>query len=269
MTGSFREAMASRMLFFDAVRIISITIIILFHLGFLPGTLDLGWAGSYGAGPIAFLVLLAVSGAVLELTHHGTPNLKRRLLRIYPAYWLSLGFCFVFVVPKTNIRDWVIQIFGVGLYFNNLRINGVGWIMGLFVVLYFLYPYMSNFLKENSYLGLAFLFILSFSFKYLFFIYGNFGMWAPSYSFPLCNLIFFGLGIFIVQRKMYPHYKSPVTISFISELSYYVFLLQMPMSLWWGQDPSRLMYLVLLLMASLILYILDKYIQMCARSLFV
>lgn len=249
--------MAPRILLFDVIRIISIAIMILSHITFLPWVLDLGWAGAYNVGAIAFLILLIVSGATLELSHHGNQNLKKRLLRLYPAYWCALALTFA-VGPEYNLRDWVIQVFGANLYFDALRINCVGWIYGLFVILYIMYPYLSRLLRDYPYLGLAVLFIITLISKYFFYVYGNCGMWNAYYSFPLCNLMFFGAGIFISQKGIYLKYSSPKMIAFLAELSYFAFLLHLPFLRWWEPHTT---YLTILFTASVALFELDRLIQ--------
>jgi peptidoglycan/LPS O-acetylase OafA/YrhL len=232
-----------RLLFFDLLRIGAIAAIVLYHFSLCfsikPYCDDnLFFNIIYlNEGIIGVAVLIFVSGAVLEYTHsqlNGVDQLSefymKRLVRIYPAFWMSLVIGLVLApyflqLPKFNLfceftgfSTWSGTFGGV--------INGVGWFIGLIIVLYFLFPFLSASIRKYPYLML---FLITFTeiFTRYFVNVIHFPLLgtAPDRWLPVCNLLEFSLGIFFVQQNFYPKatYDSKI-ILFLADISFYVLL---------------------------------------------
>jgi hypothetical protein len=106
-------------------------------------------------------------------------------------------------------------------------LNQIGWFIGTILLLYFLYPFISSALKKHPYTYLViFAGVTWISRYYLQFYVGD---WVLGYRiFPLCNLLEFALGIFIVQKLWYPiTTRQYPTIAKISDLTFYIFITHM------------------------------------------
>ncbi len=89
--------------------------------------------------------------------------------------------------------------------------------------------------------------------------------------FPLDDLFYFGLGIFIVKQSWYPKYIDKTgIISYFGELSFYVFLVQFPL-LPIGRTagiPIYLMYVVALSMVMMFVDVrLHQYLNLARQRL--
>jgi hypothetical protein len=93
-------------------------------------------------------------------------------------------------------------------------------------------------------------------------------------TFPLCNLMEFGLGIFIVQQNLYPKsVNNSRIIRMLSDMTFYIFLIHQPIryALYgnpeniWGVNawvfPHLLEFLILIFTVSYGLMVLDQKIQ--------
>ena len=123
-----------RLLLFDLLRITGILLVVLCHIGIFCGYSLLSNCVNIfdiffiGAGTVGVGIFLLVSGSVLEY-NHGDIKLenyfefvKKRLLRVYPAYWMSLIFASLFVsfVYKSKLcMGYSYLVFGVhGFYWQ-------------------------------------------------------------------------------------------------------------------------------------------------------
>jgi len=241
-----------RVMIFDLLRILAICLILICHIGtpILSPLLNYQWDAWIGnifylnLGSIGVILFIVISGAVLELNKpkitDATSYLKfqgKRLLRLYPAYWMSLLFAIMLYLyaGKKDFGNLLLQFSGFSAFVNQWggNLNSVSWCIGLLVVLYLLYPFISCAINSKPYTAIACLLIISIS--SIFFL----NTWAMATNiplgylisrwFPLCNLIWFGLGIFIVNKSWYPKTADTTGITlYLGELSFYVFLFHCP-----------------------------------------
>ncbi len=123
-----------RLIFFDFLRILAICLVVACHIyinifGVRDGP-DI-WLGELvylGMGIIGVQIFLFVSGAVLELNKsHIDSSISyirfeiRRLLRIFPAYWMSLllGAMLLLYSNNTNLGNLFWQFSGFNAFTGN------------------------------------------------------------------------------------------------------------------------------------------------------
>lgn len=249
-----KDSKATRVLFFDLVRIVCIIAIVYAHrkFGLIPQINGIFYADGflpfniYSAGLQGWAVfgLILVSGAVLELNYPKITGysqyltfLIKRVIRIYPAFWLSLIF-------GLFLNALLLPSAAIGIIANNLSrilfeytgfyiilgqgqgfINIMGWFIAAIISLYFLFPLVSCYIRKYKLPAIVSLMMVSYITRYLCVTNQNIlpeflWMW-----FPLCNVFEFGLGIYLVQGSWYPkNSRNYPTVSRIADLSFYVFL---------------------------------------------
>jgi peptidoglycan/LPS O-acetylase OafA/YrhL len=263
----------ARLLIFDLLRIIAIALVVIAHIAQKLNIPILNSA--YGIpnfyfvspGGMGVTILLVVSGAVLYLNHPKVIYYKdfiiKRLHRIYPAYWCSmvlilLGHAVTSHIPYLAPRDLMLSITGMYAFVGEWGgpINGVSWFIGLIVILYLMYPSIMHQIEKHGCIALFVLLVISVWSRWFFgHEAGRMTDW-----FPLCRVFEFGLGIFIAERGLYP--KTLTTsraIYFLSNLSFYVFLIHVP--LLFAVNNNILLYAALVMLLSYLLYflIIDMY----------
>lgn len=284
------------LLFFDILRIIAILFIVLAHL---PGLVFLNFEFFlynpehyynmmwFSAGTVGVALFLFISGAVLEYTHRNISTVRdlilfyyRRLTRIYPIYWISLIIT-LFIAPvyieKTS-AGLISQFSG----FMSSPFH-VQWFIGLIVFMYLIFPLLSKVMEKYPYITIVTVLVISILSTMYVNTYG--AAFAgidqqPDRVFPLCNLIEFGLGIFIVQQNLYPKVvNTSRTIRLLSDMSFYIFLIHQPVryALYgnpeniWGVDawvfPMLFEFVIIVLISSYILMLFDQKIQEYLRSI--
>jgi peptidoglycan/LPS O-acetylase OafA/YrhL len=235
----------SRLLFFDIIRIVSILAIVLFHIGWKFGIDDARtWViatpiWGFSLASTGVLLLIFVSGAVLTCSNYSLNTVREviafyslRMIRLYPAYWMSIIIAIVFSpsLLQLFVATPFLQLSGfMELFGNGAAVNFVGWFIGEMVILYLLFPIMSRLIKQHPY-GWTAVFILISIISMN--VVGSIALtYAPDNIdgfirwFPPCYLIWFALGIFIVQMGLYPKYTyKSETLFYFAELSFYVFL---------------------------------------------
>lgn len=244
-----------------------------------------GLGGNIGNWGVEIFIIL--SGCVLEYTYgkkiwdvvsnfNYRSFIKKRLIRIYPAYWLSLVLALLFnigLISTTSLLEFIKTISGFYIFptlFSNTMdvgqaINPMGWFIGLIICLYFLYPYLSRFLKRNGLTGLALIFILSLVVRVLLLLISPNGL--GFYWFPLSRLFEFAFGIYIVQTGFYPKTThNSKTIQFVSDLSFPVFLvhsfiLYILVTISRDYSLNIIVYLSVVLFLSLLVYKADIYFK--------
>jgi len=236
-----------RLLFFDVIRIVCVALIVYDHgqLYFLQGLNRFLFADGngpfdiYSAGAQGFAVygMILVSGAVLEYNYRGLERMSeyssflfRRLIRLYPAFWMSLvlGIILFPAVLQQNIGTVLFEFTGffVVLGQGPGNINIMGWFIAAIVCLYILYPWLSRFIKKYQLWGLAGLCLLSWGARSLVLMYNLIPLDSFWRWFPIFNAFEFCLGIYLVQSGMYPKKENTYPIIHtLADLSFYVFIL--------------------------------------------
>jgi len=184
--------------------------------------------------------MIFVSGAVLEYNYRGLERLSRygqflfrRLLRLYPVFWISLIFGIILGILLTPA--FLLQhIPGVLFEFTGFYVvlgqgpglvNLMGWFIAAIVCLYLLYPWLSRLVSRYQLAAIAGLCLVSWGARSLVLTYNiipldQFWRW-----FPLFNAFEFCLGIYIVQKGWFPKKANTSRIiRLLADLSFYVFL---------------------------------------------
>lgn len=236
------DSSQKRLLIFDLLRIVTISLIVFIHIlsrfsnSFLTQNYLFFDTFFVGIGVIGTSVFILVSGSVLEYTFKKINTVKellrfysKRVMRLYPAYWMSLFIVVCFSPIYLYLPWWNLLIQSMGfMVFAGLTegfINDMGRFIGLIFFLYMLFPFLSMTMKKYPYHVLALLAIATFGSRYLL-ISSGVGTMDLVRWLPICNLLAFGIGIFIVQKDLYPKwtYKNK-WILWAANISFYVFLL--------------------------------------------
>ena len=141
----------------DILRAVAIIIIVVSHLSFfLPTVIPDFTVGSYAQVFVTYLgvaLFLFISGFVLYLNHPSfsqrgelTDFFKKRVLRIFPLYWLSIALVFVVGRPLADLAtrgNTLIVVLGLQGFLSPRFGTGImtGWLfIGVILVLYTIYP---------------------------------------------------------------------------------------------------------------------------------
>jgi peptidoglycan/LPS O-acetylase OafA/YrhL len=156
--GSFMPKPHARVVELDILRAVAIIIIVISHLSFFLPTVtfsDFTVGMSPARVPLTFFgvaLFLFISGFVLYLNHPSFPQrkgltdfFKKRVLRIFPLYWLAIALVFVLGRPLPDFATRVNTLITVlGLQgFLGPRFVGImygWWFVGVILVLYTIYP---------------------------------------------------------------------------------------------------------------------------------
>ena len=285
-----------RLLFFDILRITAIFLIVVAHLHGLvfyniefflynpEHYFNMIW---FTAGTVGVALFLFISGAVLEYAHRNISTIRdlarfyyRRLTRIYPIYWISLLITFV-VAPvyiETSTAGMISQLSG----FMSSPFH-IQWFIGLIVFMYLIFPVLSKSMDEYPYITISVIMLISVISTIFVNTYdaGFVGIdQQPDRSFPLCNLIEFGLGMFCVQQGLYPKtINKSGTVRFLADMSFYIFLIHQPIryalygtpaNIWSVNAwvfPTLIEFIILVFAASFVLMKIDQKIQIYFGSI--
>ncbi len=259
--------MENRVLLFDVMRIIAITLVLLFHASLssfldipfflqevgIPGFANItglnGWLAQWGVTLFIF-----VSGAVLEVSyghkiHDSKENfdyiqfMKKRILRIYPVFIFAMTLVIVFELmtstfPETNLENILATYTGFYPFYSSIAIppyqpafssiNGPTWFIGTIMCLYLLFPLLSEFLEKNGLQGLVLIFFATILIRTVLPLGSNEApLW---YWFPLSRIAEFALGMYIVQIGFYlkTENRSKILI-YASDISFPVYLIHGPL----------------------------------------
>lgn len=266
----------SRLLFFDFLRIICIGLIVIYHIAIVLPIYEIATAPLefnlfyLNIGILSVSVFILVSGAVIELTythmktiHDYVEYIGKRVQRIYPAFWLSLliGLMINQQLLATPLNRLLWEFSGFNAFTGDWggEINVSTWFIGLIVVLYLIYPYLSWMLKKYPMTTLICTFLITYGLRY-FLNYYHIGDASLPRWLPLCNLFMFTLGIFIVQKRFYPQtvYNSKILL-FLSELSFYVFLTHV--TFLHIAKINLPFYIMMVFIVAVMAYLFDKSLQ--------
>ncbi len=279
-------ANGKRLLFFDLLRIVAVGMVVLCHILIPMGLLPEGHLTRifqiyyWNIGIIGVYILIFVSGATLEYSHanlRGLQNISdfylQRLVRIYPAYWISLVIglltmpYFVTMYPARTFVEFAgFAPYIAGGWFG--LINPMGWFIGLIVVLYMLYPILSPAIRKYPAAMLVLLAVVEVFSRYFLTVnyFPSLG-YLPDRYLPICNLLEFGLGIFIVQQGFFPRTenKSP-TVLFLAEISFYVYLVNWYPAIHDLPAGNLVEYLVIVTVLAFVVMVSDERIQSIIRK---
>jgi len=234
--------MKKRLLFIDILKIIGIGCVLFWHLFF--NTYNLVWFlplyGMLHLGGLGVILFLIASGAALTYNQYNFNDVKnilifyyKRLVRVYPAMWLSTLFTFLLLPSSFQNIDYIKlleELTGFYYYFNKTTpiINSSIWFIGLIIILYILYPLLYNIIRKYRYYGFIVIFIISMATHIYLYNNPEFLSYTNLFYFGVIpNLWAFCLGIFAMSINLYPKFESKnVVIKELSNLSFYIYLLQ-------------------------------------------
>lgn len=283
-----------RSVLLDIIRAISVIIIILVHIlqeieHPLGGFFGIKRIYYVSGGGIAVSILLIISGIVLQL-RYGSGDikywsfLKKRVLRIYPTYFLVLGLgSALYLVRKyfgwsplsdLKIIDIPLSLTGMYAIFGRWGgpIIGTSWFLAIIMSLYLVFPILSVWIRKKPHLVIFLLFIISLLSRLLL---GRYPI-LPSRSldwFLLCRVFEFGLGIYLAQMLpvgiwyvLNRSADSDRFINYLGELSFPIFLVHWPIfhtfkNLYTYGVPFELwviLFVAASLVVSLVLLEIDK-----------
>lgn len=283
----------NRVLMFDLLRIIAILMVVLGHTaGFLKIQLfqETLWTpcmqaimpGSLPQWGVALFIF--ISGSVLEYKYgkkvwSSNDNfdfklfIVKRLIRIYPAFWLSMliGVAFgsnVGIISSINWSILIKELTGFYAFFSatqpslafNGYYNGVSWFIGTIICLYLIYPIITRFLKNNGISGLVLILLVVIFIRLLSSngIYNQYWYWNP-----LSRMAEFALGIYIVQVGFYVKTANTSRfIQFLSDITFPIFLVHSLMfyifqKALYGYYMDIIVYTIIVLLLSLVVYFID------------
>lgn len=244
------------------------------------------WGTYYlSSGAIGVYLLVFVSGGVLQYSYQHRDAWKsygsfvlKRLERIYPAYWLTLLFCFA-VGPGLILHGqellWQISGFLPFLVY-------FAWWIGLFVALSVAFPLLSWGIKKGSWLTLLTVFVISIISRFIAANYNGhsfLGFDPPLLRvdrvFFACLLFEFTLGMFVVKKGLLLKSHSSEKLTYAANFSYYVFLTHVVVSNGFGDrgvhslwHPSTFVfYITIVLLISYLIEQFDNRIQIAFRTL--
>ena len=247
----------------DVVRCVAIGLLLMAHIAQAVGSPLGGFFGIHNFyyvsfGGLAVTIFLILSGMVLELQYGSRKSsyvlfIIKRCLRIYPIYYMSLlvGILVYFLgsyrdsryllsgLSKLGVRDLVLSI--TGLYAFAGKWGGpfinTSWFIALIMSMYVLFPFLSRLIKKRPNISIFALLSISTVSR---FILGRYGILPtrPLDWFPLCRVFEFSLGIYLailLSRSLWHGLNSlrclrPL-VSFISEISFPLFLIHYPLLL--------------------------------------
>ncbi|MCJ7735663.1 MAG: hypothetical protein MUP11_14080, partial [Anaerolineales bacterium] len=172
--------------------------------------------------------------------------LKKRILHIYPIYYLILIAGILLFLGRTHygfgsrgdlsFLDIPLALTGTYAFLGRWGgpFIGTSWFLGIIMSLYLVFPWLVGWIEKKPYLTLFILFIVSVSSRYLL---GKVSI-LPLRShdwFLLCRIFEFGLGITLAKRlpeKFWDifnvHKSVDHIITYLGELSFPMFLVHWP-----------------------------------------
>jgi peptidoglycan/LPS O-acetylase OafA/YrhL len=300
MTSLTNTTSSTRITLLDIIRNIAIILLLTAHtaqvfgspLGEPFGIKNFYWATLGGVAVTLFLIL---SGLTLELKY-GTQQIKyknfiiRRVLRIYPVYYLSLALAIpvYFLQQHMALHWWDIPLTLTGFYAFVGEWGGpfidTSWFLGLIFIMYFIYPALSNTMtKYNKTIVLVLLLVTSIAFRLL---TGNGILSLPRRPldwFPLCRVFEFGLGVYIGNafahsscfRFKFRHLLLNNFVSTLAILSFPLFLVHIVfrfvitdlINLGIAIPVAITIYIILAVFLSWVINIIDQRIQSALKPL--
>lgn len=283
-----------RILFFDILRILAVALLLVHHTPMISAGVDSPFLaieplfrfiydnGKFltyyvTSGPIGVYLLVFISGAVLYSSYSHKrveywPFLWGRFRRLYPAYWLSLGLCLA-ISPMFILQgDYIIaQLSGFlpsASYFQ--------WWIGLFMSLYIVFPFLLKAVRRYPNTTLAVSLIVTLIFRLItpsesmsFLGFPGGASLLDRVIFP-CFIFEFTLGMYIVQKKLYPKKMySNAFLFFMADVSYFVFLTHQFVRAYLGEHnpntfwmaSSYVPYLCTVIVVATIFMYSDRFMQ--------
>ena len=280
------KVLRTRLAFIDFLRIIAIGLVTFQHISsnnpllYNRYKIDFNLWNMYQFdwGKVAVVLFLFVSGFSLANSNLHIDSWKKvkefyrkRLLRIYPAYYISIIFSIIIqpnILQKTfTPMDYIKTALGMQALGARTeadiygKINGPLWFLTPLIFLYILFPLLAYAIRKRPHISITAIFAINQVSLYLFSISNVF--FGANWWFPLCVVFEFSLGIYLIRLGVYPKMVSRnKVIIYLSNISFYIFLMNAPL-LVLGDCP--LVFVTGLLIIGSIFYGFDYSIK---RALF-
>jgi len=288
--------MTMRIFSLDLIRCLAIVLLLVGHIALvlqnpIGKLFNIGGFYAVSPGGLAVTIFPVLSGLTIEL-QYGNRRMNfgrfmfRRIIRIYPVYYMCLLFSIiVFFVSKKCVlsafinlgpEDIILSITGGYVFVG--RWGGpflrTSWFIGLIMVMYLLYPFLSKIIKKHPTRSIIILFIVSLLSRYLISRHGILPYRALEW-FPLCRIFEFSLGIYLAHMIPGIPGVSPAPqgifisiITLLGKLSFPLFLVHHPllfmirtmMSNGINTAASITVYLFVSILVSYIIYSIDNMI---------
>ena len=250
---------------------------------YLFGIRNFYWVTIGGFGVTLFLIL---SGMCLEYSYGGqrysyTEFIRKRLRRIYPSYWLSFAASIILgVATLPGDAFSLVMILTAFEVFSTRALEpwggllyAIGWFIGVIVVLYLLYPFLSRAMQARPKSTILLALLTSLVSRVL---VGNY--WAaagPTDWFPPCRLFEFTLGIWLANRKEVTGSLAILNIrrgrnivAYASDLSYPIYLVHLTVlgfiNLYSATIGNPLLFLLAFIVGTFVLSNIVFYVESIA-----
>lgn len=251
-----------RSVLLDTIRVIAIAMVIIAHIGQLmdhPIGDFFGPEALYcvSIGGVAVTMFLILSGLVLALQYRGRSFdygefLVKRILRIYPVYYLSVFVGLAARLLKSYGEHGSIQPVLSDLGFGDLVLSvtggyafagawggpfvGTSWFIGLIMAMYCMYPVLARAIRKRPHTAMVSLLMLSVASRLAAGYYGTYES-RPQDWHPLCRVFEFALGIYLAGVLRADTWalanglngRVSRGIRFLSDISFPLFLVHYPL----------------------------------------
>jgi len=258
--GEGQTRVSGRIVTLDFLRVAAVSLLFMAHIGQEirhPIGKFFGFPHFYRAslGGVAVTIFLILSGAALHFQYKDRPFrtsdfLVKRLLRIYPIYWMSLVVAVAAALlrswlrtgkllgsfPKLHAADITLNLTGTYAFVGRWGgpFNGVSWFVALILSMYLLYPLLAKMFRRHPHLSIVALAALSVGVRLLVGKYKLLSM-RPLDWFPLCRVFEFALGMYLVTLLTRLPWRLPAPprrlgdlLSFLGKLTFPLFLVHYP-----------------------------------------
>jgi peptidoglycan/LPS O-acetylase OafA/YrhL len=261
-----KQSNADRILILDLFRVMATFMVIFSHILFTLGRPWQKYQLSFGIHPffwatwgeIGVTIFLILSGLSLEYTYGGRqiefgPFYKKRILRIYPVYYMSLlvgvtayvAFAYAGrlhdssspLLPPFGYLDFFLTLTGFNAFAGNWGGPFVwsSWFIGVIMVLYLCYPAISWACRKSPWVCIVLLFLISVISRLLISQQTTFPRSTMQW-FPLNRIFEFGLGVFLaglmkqdVLKSLNHSLERIPFLTFFSAISFPLFLIHDPL----------------------------------------
>lgn len=216
-----------RLLLIDILKILGISLVLLEHYfnqmydptieGFYLH-LDVSFLNStvYHVyyGPIGISIFLFASGLSLTFNYPQIDSWQalktfysKRVMRIYPAYYIAIVFAVVMNPSTLNIKFSFLDYFKLFTGLQSINavtiqdfygyVSGPFWFLTVVLMMYAMFPFLLYVIKKHPHVSISALFLISFVSRYYL------GMDTTHFRlidwFPLCRVFEFVLGIYFIR----------------------------------------------------------------------
>ena len=253
----FRKDIMKRSVMLDLIRTIAVAAVVIVHI---LQELDNPLGGKFGipgfyrvsAGGAAVTVLLIISGVVLTLRYQDSNKdylgfLKKRFLRLYPAYYLILlGGILAYILrgrygygphPELTLFDLPLSLTSTYAFFGKWGgpFVGTSWFLGLIMSLYAVYPFIEPNLRRRPRVVLFYLLGISVISRLMFGYFKLLPILRPLDWLLLCRVFEFCLGMYLAivvpadfWNLLNVNQKVERLSTYLGEMSFPLFLVHWP-----------------------------------------